>query len=231
MNKNQKELIILLLLVACVINYTFYNFYLADRLHILKGKKEIYIQSRNNLDYIKNESEHSSDISSQINKLKSQASAVDEKIPEYIDTPQLVYDFYTSCRNYKVQGESISFQLPGGNKNSNGQKSTGNNSSSISGLKTLAIQLNLTGSKENIEYFIKNLNNITKRKINVNSISLNFSGASSDDLSAVIIFNQYVQTDNRGNLNIPADTASEYSFYKGPKPYSSITDMLQNGAK
>ena len=257
MDKNQKELVVLLLIISCIINYAFYNFYLEGRLKVLKEKKEIYVQSKSNLEYIKNESEHSSDIKERINKLNAQSSAVDVQIPEYIDTPQLVYDFYTACKNYKVQGEKISFQLDRSSKNSgenSASEESGQNTGTIdardteksgatntaassaepaiNGLAKLTIQLSLSGSRDDMDNFIRHLNNITKRKLNVNSINLSYSSASSaDSISAVIIFNQYVQTDSSGKLNIPSGTSSEYSFYKNPVPYNNITDMLQGVTK
>mgnify|MGYP000855897910 FL=1 len=178
----------------------------------------------------------------ELKKLKQETADFDNMVPAQIDTPQLIYDFYKGCKLFGVSGQNISFELL-----------NEDNSSNDKSFHTLVIDLKITGNKANIENFLRGVNTITQRRLNVKSVtignnddeevkndtsqssistdnsgkvdgSVNSANENSDEISAEIIFYQYVQ----GSGNISNKDPNNYIFYDSQKQgFNSIADMFK----
>lgn len=181
MEKQKKILMLLMVLVFLMINYIVYNFYFKGKLEQVKNDKAHYIYIINKIDNIENEQAKLKKIEVYNEKLKRDVKILDIIAPKYIDTPQLAYDFYLSCLKFGVKGEELKFQLDDENVNKNSSKnsetdSSNNKNSQGNNLKKLTVDLKISGNKNNIEKYLKNLHNITQRRLNVKTVVVSLNG-------------------------------------------------------
>lgn len=250
MEKNKKEIILLIIIVFIGINYAIYAYLINTSLVSLKNKQMEFNEKKQELITLERKKLSIVRLQKELEKSKVDAAALDRLAPFNIDTPQLIYDFYTYCKKYNVIGENLTFQLlPSGNTTSQGVNvapSTVNTPSpqvnnTISAIKkdnfqlaSLSININVSGAKTNIELFLKNLDHITSRKLNVANITLTMKSSSQavnnkliltkgDTIEAQITFNQYVQSDEKKHL-----IYKKYNFYNSKTGYGTISDMFKS---
>ncbi|WP_058952988.1 type 4a pilus biogenesis protein PilO [Clostridium tyrobutyricum] len=242
MKKNKRDLMILMVIIFIGINYAVYTYFIKNQLHNLNSAENKYLTTQKDLDALENKQESINVKAEEIKTLKQKTAVLDTMAPKNVNTPQLIYDFYTNCKKFGITGRSISFQLL--------------NSQSGNSFHTLTINLKISGNREKIESFIKNLDGITDRKINVKSItiyipdyentskyddsstgndSINiWNNADSRDINSAenskasnivggeIVFYEYIQ--GNGNSKYP----DNYVFYDSEKEgLNSIADMFK----
>lgn len=171
MDKNKRDLMTLIAIIFIGINYATYTYFISQKMKSVEAFKNNYITQAEKLSEMEVKKETIKQRKKEIEKLKKDTSSFSSKIPAKVNTPELIYDFYTSCQKYNVIGDSVSFQLLEDSEVNNNDKSD-NEDLSNANVYTLAINLKVTGHKIDMETFIKNLNNITKRKLNIKSIAL-----------------------------------------------------------
>lgn len=181
MDKNKRQIIILICLLAFIANYSVYTYYVAPQLGKIESLKKTYEQKVNKLNLLQKEKARIDSLKKNVAELKVESEKLDTMAPREIDTPKLIYDFYNFCKLYGVTGESVKFQLQEGSQpqSANGKESTkksttNNNSVKNSNLTLISftIDLSVKGNKGNIGNMLNNLNTITDRKLNVKNIVL-----------------------------------------------------------
>lgn len=184
MEKNKRDLMILIALLFVGVNYASYTYFIKAQLNSVEQAKNKYITLKKELSSIKLKQQSIHTKEKEIEKLKQETADFDSMVPVKVDTPKLIYDFYNGCKLSGITGQSISFQLLNeeGNSGENtdntsnttdNKDSTTSQNNQVSGkFYTLSINLKVTGNKSNIENFIKGLKTITERKLNVKSITI-----------------------------------------------------------
>lgn len=209
MEKNKKDLMILIAILFIGVNYAVYTYFITSRLDSVKQAENKYLTQKQKLNDIKVKKQSIEKRKKELEKLKQETVDFDNIVPIKIDTPQLIYDFYNGCKLFGVTGQNISFQLLDNNSdhnnkapnntttnNNNNTNNTNNTNKEVKqGFYTLTIDLKITGDKGNIENFIKNLGTITNRKLNVKSITI----SSSEDNTALKNSNSAINTQNATN--------------------------------
>lgn len=170
MDKNKKDLMILIGIIFIGINYGTYTYFISEEMKSVQAFKNNYITQEEKLSEMEVKKETIKQRKKEIEKLKKETINFNRNVPTKVNTPQLIYDFYTACQKYKVTGESISFQLL--DNEDNGSSQSNDEGLSNTNVYALTITLKVTGYKIDIETFIKNLNSITERRLNVKSIKL-----------------------------------------------------------
>ena len=220
MNKNKREVLILLVLIFLGINYAVYEYLIYPKYTEFKAQKAKYNEKKQSVVVLEGKKDSIEGLKVQVSKLKEESKALDDIAPYYIDTPQLVYDFYMYCSKYNVKGDNISFQL----SESNNSKEENSSLKSLAIVSKLSINLKVNGSNNSIEEFIKNLDKITSRKLNVVSVTLtDKDGTASEQIEAEIVFNQYLQ--GSGKLYNKDKTYS--TFYSETEDFKTIADMFK----
>ena len=195
MDKNKKELIVLILLLFIGANYLIYHYYLVPLQNKLVLEKKKYTQALALGNETNSKNNKLKQLQQTQEKLKNDSATLETLTVKEIDTPQLIYDFYNSCKKYGITGDDVSFDLNGTADQSqssntvsqqNTNQQTGNNSQNTNNasdksksgnkLLKLSITLNVNGDNDNMENYIRNLNTITNRKLNVKSIELKSIG-------------------------------------------------------
>lgn len=220
MDKKRLELLILMLLVFFAVNYAAYIFYLQPKFQYYNQTENEYRSMKSKLKLLQEKEAQIEDLRGQAKIYQDKLTALDVIIPRDLNTPQLIYDFYVSTKNFNIQGESINFQLRASEPGSN--TSEAENSSSFI---ELLISLRVFGTREYIENYIRNLNNITARKLTVDNIVLSAQEGdinSERKISAEINFVQYLELDDT-NRNL----IRKYDFYDKKIGFDSIADMFK----
>lgn len=223
MNKNQKEYIAFIILVTVILNYAFYNFCLGPDLRTLNEKKISYNNTKQTLDKIEAQSKNLNSLNKELQKMKAQISSIDAEIPKNnINTPQLVYDFYNSCKKYNLDGSLIKFQLDNKSASTSGSGSTSGNSANLPvGLERLTFELKASGNKSDAESFIRNLSNITSRTIAVESISLTAGVDSSSNQNSTSAQSSTQNNSPSQETQLPSDVIPGQATQSTQDPQSS----------
>lgn len=178
MDKNKRQIIILICLLTFIANYSIYTYYINPRLQKITDLKKSYEQKLNKLNSLEKEKANIYSLKKSVANLKVESEKLDDMAPREIDTPKLIYDFYNFCRLYGVTGDNIKFQLEAASETENNSENTdankNNNSEKNSDLVlvSLTIDLSVKGNKQNIGNMLNNLNSVTDRKLNVKNIVL-----------------------------------------------------------
>jgi len=279
MSKTKKQIILFIIIVLIGVGYTVNEYIIAPN-KLLNQQKEIQMQAeKQKLILLKSKRAEAESLKLEIEKLKQAAKAIEDVTVADIDTPQLIFDFYSSCVEYGIKGENLVFQLassntkveapvsgavskPIGDVAKQSTDSTGtivntippspttttttedtNKSKTTTDLLKLTIELKVSGDKDKVEKYIRSLNTLTTRKINVKNIKLaatvdqvadNTTNPNvltqvvtaeepiTDKVTADIIFNQYVYSDGKNVIR-----PSAYSFYDENTGFSRFSDMFK----
>lgn len=251
MEKNKRDFVILITLLTILINYSIFTLIVSSKLNKLKELKNKYNQLQENINTAINLKTNEKNILKEIEKLEKDTVEISQLTPNAIDTPQLIYDFYNYCIKYNAVGDTIQFQLEDNNQQAqlgqiedlsgnlnqteqNNQQSTNENSSNF---KTLDISLDVYCSRDNIDEFLSNLNAITKRKLNIKSITISqpteintvqIEGNTVDEhtqriqgkLPVKIVFVHYLYFDGNEYKN-------DYNFFDLKLGFDRIADMFK----
>lgn len=146
MDKNKKEILILIIIIFIGMNYALYELFMLPQLNKVRDEKNIYVQNEKKLS-------DSYEKKSTLNNMKKDNEQMKEKITELdnltvkdADTPQLVYDFYTACKKYGIKGDSVNFALDSSlqvNSNNEKDNNKNNNNSQVN-----SEQSNTSGSDQ-----------------------------------------------------------------------------------
>lgn len=235
MDKNKIELLILIAIITFGINYGVYSLYLTPQYEKISDAKIKYENAKIKLADLKNKSKQWQSLKEENEKLKESTANLDVMAPKDIDTPRLIYDFYQACNKFGITGEDVSFQLAS-EKTSDNNKASGSTNQELQ-LLNLSITLTISGESNKVEEFLKNINTITSRKLNVKSISLSTKDVKSmtsvrtqviksQYLSAAIVFTQYIQVDGLSN-----GSARSYDFYDQKVGFDNISDIFGSYSK
>jgi len=201
MDKNKKELIFLMFLVAFGVNYWVFSLYIKPGYEMLKKEQAAYENLEKKLERLTLAESRLQEIKRERETLEEKVSAMGEVFPDEMNTPLLAMEFYDSCKKYEVTGESLSFSTQ--------SEKTEN----LSGLTALPIILKIRGKKQRVEEYLKNLDDISGRKLSVeritiyteddaaqgiapDSIPLGLTMIRSENIRAEITFLQYVKSEN-----------------------------------
>ncbi|MBC8062743.1 MAG: hypothetical protein H7Y18_19095 [Clostridiaceae bacterium] len=272
MSKTKKQILIFIVIILIGVGYAVNEYIITPEKLLIQQKVKQVEADKLKLVLLKSKSSEVVKLKAEVEELKQAAITIGDVTVKDIDTPQLTYDFYNSCKTYGIKGEDLAFQLVDNDtkvdKATNGSASkpsteanapvvsadgttTVDNTANIDKTKTtsdllkLTIELKVSGSKTKVEKYIRSLNTLTSRKINVKSIKLkatlanvvNAQGVTdttiipnisvistpvTDQVTASIIFNQYVYGYNKDILR-----SSSYSFYDGKTGLSDFSDMFK----
>lgn len=185
-DKTKKQLIVLILLVFFGANYAIANYAIIPKMNQLKAAQAEYQTQQARLNHLIEQKKKIGELEAELENINRQVAELNNIAPPSIDTPQLVYDFYNACLDYGLTGESISFELreqaQGNNPNPAAQtqeqqgdtnaQGTSQQTNNASVNVRLSINLKVKGDKISIEEFLKNIDKITDRKLNVKSIAI-----------------------------------------------------------
>ena len=175
MDKSKKEMLILIVIIFFGLNYALYEYYFIPKENTLKVNRQRYEEKEKRVSYLKEEQKNVGVLKSQIEELNKDTAVLDNKI----NTPQLVTDFYITCKKYNVKGENISFQT---------LDKTGGD------FQPFVMNLNISGTKAAVKNFIKDIEGSTNKKMNVKSVSLTEQAVPGSEMAAQIVLYQYVNT-------------------------------------
>jgi len=280
MSKTNKQILLFIIIVLIGVGYAVNEYIIIPEKVIIDQKTKQAQDDKQKLSLLNIKSAQVVKLRAEVAKLKDVAGSISDVTVVKIDTPQLIFDFYSSCKEYGVKGENLVFQLADSgttanattgttttgdttNKSANGTQvtpptTTTNSPADINKAKTttdllkLTIELKVSGDKNKVEKYIRNLNTLTTRKINVKKLKLEATTATvvnstdgvsstqiipntiltpgsttiatpvTDQLTADIIFDQYIY--NQGKVIAPL---SNYSFYNGNTGFSNFSDMFK----
>lgn len=236
MNKNKRDIVVLLVLATFLVNYVLYAYVVDKKLKKLKQLENKYYtlqESINNAIQLKSTQKQ---LEEEIKDLSIKVQEIDKLIPYSIDTPQLIYDFYNYCKRYNVIGDEIEFKLDEYSETTNETQVEENQQQINEGIKRLDIILNVYSSKEDLTMFLNNLDSITERKLNIKSISISqttSSQTSEEEVTNVeenkflgklpikIVFTQYIYFDQQPHKNI-----NKYTYLDMKIGFKQIQDMF-----
>jgi len=232
MSKIKKQIIFFVLIVIVGICYSINTYIITPQKLVIEQKAKQVQEYTQKLKLLKGKSSEVISLTSEVTKLKQASNSLSDVTVKDINTPQLIYDFYTSCTEYEIKGEDLVFQLADSSSKSgsptsgttsnsdnsttsqsasNNQSTTNNNNQGANinqttvnaqtnavanktdnttsakpatDLLKLTIELKVSGNKNNMEKYIRNLNVLTLRKINVQSIKLEATKATVSQNSA-----------------------------------------------
>ncbi|MFD3158179.1 hypothetical protein ACFIJ5_15205 [Haloimpatiens sp. FM7330] len=176
-DKRKTEIMILIIIIIVGVNYSLYRYYFIPKHNEVKRIKQEYETKSEKLREAKILQGKVSNIKKETEQLKKNIKSLDDLTSNQIDTPQLIYDLYNSCTKYGINGDEVKFQLilpkaANEQETSSNAESTSSDTHLSDDVIRLSIDLKVNGDKYKIEKYIKNLNNITTRKLNVKSINL-----------------------------------------------------------
>jgi len=162
-----------------------------------------------------------------IELLKVEVEGFDDMVPDYVDYPQVIYDFYTYSLNYDVSPLYLSFsdaaiiEVPvvEGEKTTEGEQSTDVEDKEI--ISTLTLNYSAMGSAENIVLFLKELEKISSLALTVDNVSL--YETEEGQLGVDVTFIQYVR-----GLKASETPYEEYSFYVDSVGFKDIAALFGN---
>lgn len=263
MNKIKKQIILFIIIIVIGACYTINEYIITPKKLQIEQKANELQADKEKLELLKSKSSEVAKLKEEVAKLKEVADSIGDVTVKDIDTPQLVFDFYSSCTVYGIQGDDLIFQLADSsasvettpsrtssdgttvktetNTTTNKTEDT-NNAESTTDLLKFTIDLKVIGDKNKVEKYIRSLNTLTARKINVVSIKLesaqgrtannnatNTQGSTNTEiianttlLTADIVFNQYIYS-NGENIIHP----SKYTFYEENIGFSNFSDMFK----
>ncbi len=174
MDKKKFEILILIIIVAFGLNYGLYEFYLKPQQQSLRNLEESY----------KNKKREIRDLKNKVDALQLLEESIDERLKssgetgelgEAVDNQKLIRDFYAACQQYGVQGDTliiandqaapIEGNIEEGSAEDNLNPITDN-------LKAKTIVLTFSGEKAKVENFIKNIRNVSSKKLILSSVDL-----------------------------------------------------------
>jgi type IV pilus assembly protein PilO len=242
MDKNKIELIALILIITLGINYGAYSLYLIPHYQKVKEAKVKYETAIARLADLRKKSNQAKQLKADNEKLKEAVAKLEEMAPKDIDTPSLIYEFYRAVSRFGITGEDVSFQLNTEksstvSQNSNAGAGNSANNAGTTNLEpqllTLGITLRVSGESSRIEEFLKNIDTITSRRLNVKSVTLSVKEISTvikgkpeakvQNLVAVIVFNQYILVDGSGK-----GSNRDYEFFDEKIGFDKIFDIFGN---
>lgn len=243
MDKTKKQILLFIIIILIGTCYAINEYIMVPKkLSIQQKAKEILIYKQK-LNLLKSKNDELIELTAEVAKLKQVANSIGDFTVTQIDTPQLIFDFYSSCKKFGIKGENLIFQLADSNTKVEvpiNKTDDVNNSNIATDLLKLTIELRISGDKNKVEKYIKSLNTLTSGKINVRSIKLeavldptvNNDGITdihevldepiTNRITADIVFNQYIYS-NAKNVIHP----SNYGFFDGKTGFSNFSDMFK----
>jgi Tfp pilus assembly protein PilO len=177
MNKNEKQILGFIILLFIGINYILYNYYLSPKVNLMNNKIVEYNKRTQQLSMIK-VGEFTIEMQKKaLAASEKEVSQLDKLTVKEIDTPQLIYDFYMSCKKYKIKGEDVVFQLNQENPESSKQPNVGLPSAALNGVTptqgiasnlVTPVSLGVGNENSNISESSKNSIKLVKLSINLN---------------------------------------------------------------
>ncbi|MBU5485346.1 hypothetical protein KQI86_13465 [Clostridium sp. MSJ-11] len=241
-NNNKGIIIFLIIIIALFVNYSIYQYVFVTKFSNLKSAEKEYNDKQKELEELIKIKGNIHSVRKENEALKGQVKELDKLILEKIDTAKLAYDFYKSCKDFKITGEEIKFSIEGSDKKEeegSGEDGKTNDSTNndekenSDDITRLEIYLKISGKKIDIEKYINNLDKITEGKLNVKSINLSTNKAddakeevtvaNEDYLQGQIEFYQYLKLNDEEKENI-----KKYDFYHNKVGFDSISNMFGN---
>lgn len=254
MDKTKKQILLFIVIILIGAFYTINEYIMVPKKLLIQQKAKEMQVNKQKLNLLKSKNDEFIQLNAEVAELKQVANSIGEFTVTEIDTPQLIFDFYISCKNFGIKGENLIFQLADTNTKMevpiNKTEDT-NNSNIATDLLKLTIELRVSGDKNKVEKYIRSLNTLTSRKINVKSIKLEavlgpmFDNDGVTDIPIVpntsvspgsevleepvtnritadIVFNQYIYSNGKNVIH-----PSNYGFFDGEKGFSNFSDMFK----
>lgn len=174
MDKKKFEILILIIIVAFGLNYGLYEFYLKPQQQSLRNLEESY----------KNKKREIRDLKNKVDALQLLEESIDERLKssgetgelgEAVDNQKLIRDFYAACQQYGVQGDTLIIandQAAPIEGNIEEESAEDNLNPITDNLKAKTIVLTFSGEKAKVENFIKNIRNVSSKKLILSSVDL-----------------------------------------------------------
>lgn len=198
MNKKKIGTIIAIVIVFVMINGVTYKLYAIPKIVALNSQKKDYDVKKKKADDLIIKKNSIEKIEDEISKLQDETKDIDQLVPYTVDTPQLIYGFYTACKKYNLVGKTISFEINSDttgatsetgtadttgttgttsttdptNAAANTTASTTASTTKDSKFTKLEIKLTVVGKSADLVKFLDNIDSITERRINVKNIKI-----------------------------------------------------------
>jgi hypothetical protein len=174
MDKKKFEILILIIIVAFGLNYGLYEFYLKPQQQSLRNLEESYKNKKREIRDLKNKVDALQLLEESIEeRLKS--SGETGELGEAVDNQKLIRDFYAACQQYGVQGDTLIIandQAAPIEGNIEEESAEDNLNPITDNLKAKTIVLTFSGEKAKVENFIKNIRNVSSKKLILSSVDL-----------------------------------------------------------
>lgn len=164
-----------------------------------------------------------------IELLKVEVDGFEDMVPDYVDYPQVIYDFYTYTLKYEVSPLYLSFSdaaiievpLADGEQAEESKPVTNAEDKEI--ISTLTLNYSAMGSAENIVRFLRELEEISPLALTVDNVSL--YDTEDGQLGVDVTFIQYVR-----GLKASDTPYEEYSFYVDSVGFEDIAALFGSSA-
>lgn len=154
-----------------------------------------------------------------IRELEALTADYEILVPQNLDTPQIVYDFYTYANLYGVTPVYLDFSLPASEGVAEGAETAVETPEENTGITALELGFSAKGTRANMIRFLENIGGITTQKLTVNSISL--SSLEAGNMQVDISFMQYVQSSD-----VSGQPYSNYVFYLDTIGFDDIAALF-----
>lgn len=210
MDKKKFEIIVLVILLAGMVNYTLFSYFVQPQTVELKSAEQNYNSLKAQVRELRFKEKDFGSVKDRVDeKLKAVSnSSTSGKLQ---DNQSLIREFYEACKKYGVKGESMTFNLQGAINSSEGSATAENNGGGTAGdilvnTKTQIITLTFSGEKVKVESFLENIRSVSARRLLVSSIdittasnagvSIDKGGNSTEEVSAQVILTEFLYSDN-----------------------------------
>ncbi len=159
--------------------------------------------------------------------LGEQVASFEQQVPDNIDYPQVVYDFYTYSKALDMNplnltfSEAVSLEIPvvdGENPEATAEEDSDNGA-----ISTLSLNYTTTGTPQNIVRFLEDLDSISPLALTIDHLMI--YEMENGELGVEINFRQYVR--GLEDSNIPY---TEYTFFQDTVGYDDVASLFKSSA-
>lgn len=220
MDKKKAETAVLIVLMAIMINYGLYTYYVKPAYEEVKAAQQFYNNVDNEVGKLEQKSRDLTQLKKRVEEEKKSMNS-STLLSTAFDNQTIIKEFYNACKQYGIEGSTLQFSkgtAEGGNvENSQSSQASGGNTQdnasqneSMQKLMSQTITLTISGDKGKVENFIENIRKVSQRKLLVSGVNItaldpkgidiiNSEETSSEKVSAVINLVEFIYSGSEDN--------------------------------
>jgi type IV pilus assembly protein PilO len=198
MEKTKKQILLFIVIILVGVGYVINEYIIAPEKLVIEQKAEQIRLDNQKLSLLKSKSSEAIKLTEEVAILKQGSESIADVTVEDIDTPQLIFDFYSSCIDYGIKGENLVFQLADdSNKEENPESGTTDNSSADPN-----ISINQTEMNTEVTTTTNETDDINKSKVNTGLLKLSIQLKVSGDKNKVETYIRKLKSLTARKMNV-----------------------------